>query len=185
VTFGTGQTEHFDRVILACHADQALRLLQDPRPDEARLLGAFRYQPNTATLHTDTTVMPRTRLAWSSWNYEIATTGDDPATATHYWMNALQGVSDRENYFVSINRPGAIDPSRVLRRLEYDHPLFDLAALAAQPQLPGLNAAALGSSGTFFAGSYFRYGFHEDALLSAHQVAGLLIGRDPWPEGEK
>ena len=183
VTFGSGTTEHFDRVILACHADQALRLLQDPRPDESRLLGAFRYQPNLATLHTDTSVMPRTRLAWSSWNYEIASPlGDEGSTATHYWMNSLQGVSDRENYFVSINRPQAIDPARVLARIPYEHPLFDLAALSAQPALPGLNAAARGSTETYFAGSYFRYGFHEDALLSAHQLATLLLGRYPWPK---
>jgi predicted NAD/FAD-binding protein len=181
VTFGSGTTERFDRVILACHADQALRLLQDPRPDESRLLGSFRYQPNLATVHTDTSVMPRTRLAWSSWNYEIASpSGDVGSTATHYWMNSLQGVSDRENYFVSINRPQAIDPTRVLARIPYEHPLFDLAALAAQPALPGLNGAALGTTGTFFAGSYFRYGFHEDALLSAHQLATLLMERDPW-----
>lgn len=183
VTSGHGAPEHFDQVILACHADQALRLLQDPRPDETRLLGAFRYQPNIATLHTDASVMPRTRLAWSSWNYEIASGGDDPAAATHYWMNALQGVSDRENYFVSINRPEAIDPARVLRRIPCEHPLFDLAALAAQPQLPGLNAAALNTTGTYFAGSYFRYGFHEDALLSAYNLSTLLLGRDPWPMG--
>ena len=184
VTSGNGTAEHFDQVILACHADQALRLLQDPRPDETRLLGAFRYQPNIATLHTDAAVMPRTRLAWSSWNYEIASGGDDPATATHYWMNALQGVSDRENYFVSINRPEAIDPARVLRRIPCEHPLFDLAALAAQPELPGLNAAARKTTGTYFAGSYFRYGFHEDALLSAYNLSALLLGRDPWPVGK-
>jgi predicted NAD/FAD-binding protein len=181
VTAASGATEHFDHVILACHADQALRLLQDPRPDEAQLLGAFRYQPNLATLHTDAAVMPRTRLAWSSWNYEIAGGGADPATATHYWMNALQGVSERENYFVSINRPEAIDPARVLRRIPCEHPLFDLAALAAQPRLPGLNAAARKTTETYFAGSYFRYGFHEDALLSAYNLAALLLGRDPWP----
>jgi predicted NAD/FAD-binding protein len=182
VTFGSGTTERFDRVILACHADQALHLLQDPRPDESRLLGAFRYQPNVATVHTDTSVMPRARLAWSSWNYEIASpAGDEGSTATHYWMNSLQGVSDRENYFVSINRPQAIHPARVLARIPYEHPLFDLGALAAQAGLPGLNAAARGTTQTFFAGSYFRYGFHEDALLSAHQLATLLLEKDPWP----
>ena len=119
----------------------------------------------------------------SSWNYEIASPlGDEGSTATHYWMNSLQGVSDRENYFVSINRPQAIDPARVLARIPYEHPLFDLAALSAQPALPGLNAAARGSTETYFAGSYFRYGFHEDALLSAHQLATLLLGRYPWPK---
>jgi predicted NAD/FAD-binding protein len=95
-------------------------------------------------------------------------------------MNSLQGVSDRQNYFVSINRPWAIDARRVLRTLAYEHPLFNLGALHAQKDLPRLNASALGTTDTYFAGSYFRYGFHEDALLSAVQLSELLLGRDPW-----
>jgi len=178
-----GTTETFDRVILACHGDQALRLLAGPTADEFRLLGAFRYQPNIATVHTDAAVMPRARLAWSSWNYEIAR--DDAgrvSTATHYWMNSLQGVSDRENYFVSINRPEAIDPTRVIRTIAYEHPLFSLAAIRAQEELPRLNAAARGTTETYFAGSYFRYGFHEDGLLSAFDLSALLLGGDPWAQ---
>jgi len=183
VMTSTGTAQQFDQVILACHGDQALRLLVEPTADETRLLGEFKYQPNVATLHTDPTVMPRTRLAWSSWNYEI---NRDPATggistATHYWMNSLQGVSDRENYFVTINRPEAIAPDKVLRRIAYEHPLFSLGALRAQAGLPALNAAARGTTGTFFAGAWQRYGFHEDGLLSAHRLSELLLGRDPWP----
>jgi predicted NAD/FAD-binding protein len=181
VTTGGGREQAFDGVILACHADQALRLLADPTPDEGRLLGAFGYQRNTATLHTDARVMPRTRRAWASWNYEI--NRDDTgavATATHYWMNSLQGVSDRADYFVSINRPGAVDPARVLRTVDYEHPLFNLGSLRAQAGLPGLNRDARGKTATFFAGSYFRHGFHEDALLSAADLCGLLLERDPW-----
>src|SRR6185295_16462664 len=108
--------------------DQALRLLGDATPRERRTLAEFKYQPNIATLHTDASVMPRTRLAWSSWNYEIARNGtrSGVSTATHYWMNSLQGVSDRENYFVTINRPESIDPRKVLRRIDYEHPLFSL-----------------------------------------------------------
>ena len=129
--------------------------------------------------------MPRTRLAWSSWNYAIAR---DPAggisAATHYWMNSLQGVSDRENYFVSINRSEAIDPSKVLRQtIAYEHPLFSLGAMRAQAGLPGLNAAARGTTETYFAGSYFRYGFHEDAFRSAANLSELLLGGDPWTTG--
>ncbi|QYM79289.1 hypothetical protein K0B96_01330 [Horticoccus luteus] len=97
-------------------------------------------------------------------------------------MNSLQGVSDRENYFVSLNRAEAIDPRRILRTLAYDHPLFDLAALRAQPHLPRLNALAADTTRTFFAGSYFRYGFHEDALLSAVQLSTQLLGCDPWAQ---
>ena len=175
-------TEHtFDRVILASHADQSLQLLAAPTPDEARLLRTFKYQPNVATVHTDTSVMPRRRLAWSSWNYEIV---HDPAgrvsTATHYWMNRLQGVSDRENYFVSINRPESIAPDRVVRRIDYEHPLFSLDAVRAQAEIPALNAAARGTTETYFAGAWQRYGFHEDGLLSAVRLSEQLLGRDPW-----
>jgi len=181
LTTGDGTTARFDRVILACHGDQALRLLADPTPAERRVLAEFRYQPNPATVHTDARVMPRTRLAWSSWNYEINRGPDGrPATATHYWMNSLQGVSERENYFVSIGRPEAIDPARVLRRIAYEHPLFSLGAVRAQGEIPALNAAAQGSTETYYAGAWQRYGFHEDGLLSAVRVAELLLGRDPW-----
>ncbi len=176
-----GTVETFDKVILACHGDQALRLLAAPTFEEDRLLREFHYQPNIATVHTDPRVMPRTRRAWSSWNYEI---GRDARghreTATHYWMNSLQGVSDRENYFVSINRPEAVDPDRVIRRINYEHPLFSLGAVQAQAQIPALNAAARGGTETYFAGAWQRYGFHEDGLFSAVRVAELLLGRDPW-----
>jgi predicted NAD/FAD-binding protein len=181
LTTGNGATERFERVILACHGDQALRLLADPTPAERRILAEFRYQPNAATVHTDAGVMPRTRLAWSSWNYEINRGPDGrAATATHYWMNRLQGVSERVNYFVSIGRPEAIDPARVLRRIAYEHPLFSLGAVRAQAEIPALNAAARGSTETYYAGAWQRYGFHEDGLLSAVRVAELLLGRDPW-----
>ncbi len=181
VMTSNGEAHHFDHVILACHGDQALRLLVNPTPEEARLLREFKYQPNIATLHTDAAVMPRTRLAWSSWNYEIApTAGGGSSTATHYWMNSLQGVSDRENYFVTINRPESIAPGKVLRRIHYEHPLFSLDAVAAQAGIPALNAAARGTSETYFAGAWQRYGFHEDGLLSAVRLSELLLGRDPW-----
>ena len=142
----------------------------------------FRYLPNVATLHTDRTVMPRTRLAWSSWNYEVNHTPDEqPSTATHYWMNSLQGVSDREDYFVSINRPEAINPAKVLRRINYEHPLFSVGAIRAQNAIPRLNASATGTTETYFAGAWQRYGFHEDGLFSAHRLCEQLLGRDHWP----
>ncbi len=177
----SGQAQVFDHVILACHGDQALRLLANPTLAEARVLSAFRYQSNMATLHTDASVMPRTRLAWSSWNYELnREKSGRVSSATHYWMNSLQGVSDRENYFVSINRPEAIAPERVLRRIEYEHPLFSLEAVRAQAEIPGLNAAAHGGTETYFAGAWQRFGFHEDGLLSAVRVCEQVLGRDPW-----
>jgi|UniRef100_UPI00404958AF uncharacterized protein len=177
-----GEVEKFDRVILACHGDQALRLLDAPTYAEQAVLREFRYLPNVATLHTDRTVMPRTRLAWSSWNYEVNHTPDEqPSTATHYWMNSLQGVSDREDYFVSINRPEAINPAKVLRRINYEHPLFSVGAIRAQNAIPRLNASATGTTETYFAGAWQRYGFHEDGLFSAHRLCEQLLGRDPWP----
>jgi len=179
-----GAVEVYDRVILACHADQALRLIAGPTPDELRLLREFRYQPNTATVHTDSSVMPRTRRAWASWNYELARdAAGGLSAATHYWMNSLQGVSDRENYFVSINRSEAVDPAKIIRMIAYEHPLFNLGAIQAQAELPRLNAAARGTTETYFAGSYFRYGFHEDALQSAAAVCELLLDGDPWAGG--
>ncbi len=185
VTTATGTAHTFEKVVLACHGDQALRLLQNPTDAEHRLLSAFHYQPNTATLHTDASVMPRTRLAWSAWNYEIARdSAGAVSTATHYWMNKLQGVSDRENYFVTINRPESINPAKVLKRIAYDHPLFSLAATAAQAELPALNQAALGTTETFYAGAWQRHGFHEDGLHSAHRLAAQILARDPWPESK-
>lgn len=182
IATSSGALETFDRVILACHGDQALRLLERPNPSEFRLLSEFKYQPNVATLHTDTSVMPKTRLAWSSWNYEIAPSSAGVAsTATHYWMNSLQGVSDRENYFVTINRPDAIAREKVLRRIDYEHPLFSLGAVRAQSEIPALNANAVGTTETYFAGAWQRYGFHEDGLLSAVRVSEQILGRDPWP----
>jgi predicted NAD/FAD-binding protein len=125
--------------------------------------------------------MPRTRRAWASWNYTLVRGAHGGfAPATHYWMNRLQGVSEREQYFVSIERPGDIEPARVLRRIGYAHPRFTRKAVRAQEELPGLNAAASGSTETYFAGSYFRYGFHEDAFLSAMQLGEQLLQRDPW-----
>jgi predicted NAD/FAD-binding protein len=181
VTTSDGRCERFDAVILATQADQALALLADPTLSERDVLGRFRYQPNTATLHTDESVMPRTRRAWASWNYETAF-GEDGrlAPATHYWMNRLQGVSDRKNYFVSINRPEKIAPERVLKRIAYSHPLFDLGAIHAQKRLPVLNRRAAGTTETYFAGSYFRNGFHEDAFMSVVSLSELMLGRDPW-----
>ncbi len=177
-----GSAGRFDRVILACHPDQSLALLDHPTPAEGRLLAQFRYLSNTATLHTDATVMPRTRLAWSSWNYEInRSAAGHISTATHYWMNSLQGVSDRENYFVSIGRPESIAAEKVLRRIAYEHPLFNLGAIRAQEEIPGLNASAEGTTETYFVGAWQRYGFHEDGLFSAHRLCTQLLGRDPWP----
>ena len=181
VTMADGLTQRFDRVIMAAHGHESLALLADPTPDESRLLAEFQYQANTATLHTDDSVMPRTRRAWSAWNYSLARDREgrlDPATI--YWMNRLQGVSDRENYFVSINGTARIDPAKVLRTIAYEHPLFTLGAVRAQTEIPGLNARAAGTTETYFCGAWTRYGFHEDGLLSAVNLSRQLLDGDPW-----
>jgi uncharacterized protein len=181
VMTASGSAQSFDKLILACHGDQALRLLTNPTFDEARLLTEFRCQANIATVHTDPTVMPRKRLAWSSWNYELnRDAAGRVSAATHYWMNSLQGVSDRENYFVTINRPEAIAPEKVIRRINYEHPLFSLGAVRAQAEIPALNAAARRTTETYFAGAWQRYGFHEDGLFSAVRLCEQLLERDPW-----
>jgi predicted NAD/FAD-binding protein len=180
LTFADGSTESADKLILACHGDQALRLLEDPTAAERRLLSPFKYQPNTATVHTDAAIMPATRRCWASWNYRIASHPDRPPQPTiHYWMNRLQGVSERQNYFVSLNADAEIDQTKVLRRIQYEHPLFNRAAVAAQRELPELNAIAA-SQTTFYAGAWFKYGFHEDGLTSALDCARAITREDPW-----
>jgi len=180
-------TARFDQVIFACHAPAALALLgADATAEERRLLGAFRYQPNRVTLHTSAAVMPRTRLAWSAWNYRLdapagaAADDNDLRVSTHYWMNRLQGVSDRRNYFVTLDGEHLLPPDAILRRFDEEHPLFDVPASQAQPEVPALNAAAIGRTETYFAGAWQRYGFHEDGILSAHTLATLLLGHDAW-----
>ena len=171
-----GDVREFDKVILACHADQALAMLAEPTDTEARLLRGFKYQPNTATLHTDPSFMPRTRRCWASWNYRIS---PDGSPSTHYWMNSLQGVSDRVNYFVSLNCHAEIAPDRVLRRIDYEHPLFNLPAIAAQKELPALNRISPDQT-TYFAGAWFKYGFHEDGFTSGLDCARAVTGDAIW-----
>ena len=174
-----GATHAFDRAILAAHADESLALLARPTTLQEKLLSAFRYQANETLLHTDTTVMPTRKLAWAAWNYRMEPSGEGERPSTHYWMNRLQGVSDRESFFVSLNYADRIDPAKVLWRTNYTHPIFDRAALAAQHHLPSINAESRDQR-VFFCGSYFRYGFHEDALASAVQCTHAVCGEDPW-----
>jgi predicted NAD/FAD-binding protein len=172
VTDESGHTAHYDRAILACHADQALTMLQGADDYERAALSEFKYQPNTALVHTDESVMPRTSLCWSSWNYRVNYTADarlQPATI--YWINRLQGIDSQRNYFVSINGEDSLKPQSVLHRIHYEHPLFNDGAIRAQRELPQLNQR---HTGIYFAGSYFRYGFHEDAFSSALNLSRLL-----------
>jgi uncharacterized protein len=168
-------TEHFDQLVLACHSDQALALLEDATPSERALLGAIRYQPNVAVLHTDANVMPRARRAWAAWNYERAADAprEQAGVCLHYWINRLQPLPFAREVFVSLNPARPLEESAVLGRFEYEHPVFDLAAIDAQRRLPEIQ----GQHHTWFCGAWTGYGFHEDGLRSGLQVAQALDAR--------
>lgn len=163
--------ELFDKVIFASHADQTLQMLDNPNIDEKRLLSVFHYEKNTATIHTDESIMPKIKKVWSSWNYRIEEQNGKRIPTTIYWMNKLQQVSNNKNYFVSINALSeSIDPQKIIKLINYEHPLFDVAAIRAQAELQKLN-----EKGPFyFCGSYFKYGFHEDAYKSAVELCAKL-----------
>lgn len=169
VVTSDGIKHSFDHVVLACHADEALALLDDASPKERELLGAFKYQRNETLLHTDTAVMPVHRKCWASWNYRI----DSKGASTHYWMNSLQDVSKKQQYFVTLNGSHLVSEEKILKRMTYHHPLFDLKSLQAQADLPLLNQAS-SDNRVFFCGSYFGFGFHEDALVSSINLAKIL-----------
>lgn len=170
-----GQRDTFDHVVIATHADQALAMLADPTPDERTLLGAFRYQRNRAVLHQDQRFMPRRRAAWASWNY-IGGRGGGAACFT-YWMNRLQHIPNTTPLFVTLNPPEKPAPEMVVHREDYDHPIFDAKALAAQSRLWQLQ----GMRRTWFCGAHFGAGFHEDGLQAGLAVAEQLGGvRRPW-----
>jgi uncharacterized protein len=175
-----GAPEAFLKVIFASHADQTLRLLAEPTSLEHELLSPFKYQANSTVLHTDGRFLPKTRACRASWNYLIQPVpGGGFRTTTHYWMNSLQGISDKVDYYVSLNADDMIDPAKILKRIAYEHPLFDLPAIEAQKRLPELNRLDRDQT-TYFCGSYFRYGFHEDAFGSAVSLCRDLLGGEPW-----
>lgn len=170
----------FAAVVLAAHADDSLALLDQPTAAETSVLGAFGYQANRAVLHGDTRLMPRRRRAWAAWNYfgqSIADAGADREhLAVSYWMNRLQPLATTRDLFVTLNPP--VEPASVLADIAYAHPVFDAAAIAAQHRLGALQ----GQGGVFYAGSYFGFGFHEDACASG-LAAGVMAGADlPWAD---
>lgn len=157
-----GPIERYDHVFFACHADEALRMLADPSPAEREILGALPFQRNEAVLHTDTSLLPRHRLAWAAWNYHVLPEQGQRVALT-YNMNILQGLNSRHTFCVTLNRSDSIDPRRVLRRLTYDHPLFTPAGIVAQQRHHEIS----GVHRTHYCGAYWRYGFHEDGVVSA------------------
>ncbi len=172
----SGRAWRFDHVVIGAHADHALALLEDPAPEETRLLGAFRYSRNLAVLHTDRALMPRRRAAWGAWNH-IGRRDDPQAGCVTYWMSRLQHLTGAPELFVTLNPSRPVAPEAVIHTDIYDHPLFDGAALAAQEELWALQ----GVRRTWFCGSYFGHGFHEDGLQSGLAAAEQLGGvRRPW-----
>jgi len=170
----TGRERKFDALVIGAHANEALSMLHDADDMERRLLGAFRYTDNKAVLHRDTRLMPKRRQVWSSWNYMGAA---EAGASVTYWMNSLQPLKINFPLFVTVNPKRDPDPSTVFREFDYAHPFYDLAALNAQEELWQLQ----GRRHTWFCGSYFGYGFHEDALQSGLAAAEDIGGvRRPW-----
>jgi len=170
-------TEHFDEVVMACHSDQSLALLADPTTAERKVLGAIRYHRNRAVLHTDTTVLPTRRRAWAAWNYERAAGragSEEPVAAClHYLLNRLQPLPFSTPVLVSLNPTSEPRAGTVLGEYDYAHPVFDVAAIAAQQYVAELQ----GTRSTWFCGAWTRYGFHEDGLMSGLAVCEGLKAR--------
>ncbi len=174
--------ESFDHVVLACHSDQALRLLADASASEAAVLGQLAYQPNEAVLHTDESVLPRRRACWAGWNYSLDGRSADCPVPVTYQMNLLQGFTDAPcQFLVTLNRTDHIDPAKIIRRVPYEHPQYGPTALSAQArwsEISGLNR-------TSYCGAYWRYGFHEDGLISGMRVAAQFGCLPPWAVATK
>lgn len=174
-----GRRLRFDALVLGCHGDEALALIEAPTELERELLGAFRYQPNRVYLHSDPTLMPRRRRVWSSWNY-LRGPGEDPSgpVTVTYWMNRLQDLPTERAIFVSLNPARPPRDETLIAELSYDHPVFDSRAIAAQRRM----AEIQGRDRIWFAGAYLGYGFHEDGLRSALEVAAALGVPAPWTQ---
>jgi predicted NAD/FAD-binding protein len=162
VRLKNGTVEGFDQVFIACHSDQALKLLSDPSHEEREILGAISYQANEALLHTDTSLMPHRPLAWAAWNYHLPIEQYERVTVT-YNMNILQSLDAPAQFLLTLNRNDDVDPRKVLGRYVYHHPVYDTGAVAAQARRPEIN----GVRRTYYCGAYWGYGFHEDGVKSA------------------
>jgi predicted NAD/FAD-binding protein len=168
LTAKDGTEEQFDQVVIGAHADEALQLLADPSDEEKANLGAWRYQPNEVTLHTSTDHLPPEPKQWASWNF-IREGGDarDRPVRISYYMNRLQRLEAEQNYVVTLNAGSSIPEESIINRTTLTHPLYSKTSIASQPRLRAMN----GQRHTWFCGSYFGYGFHEDAVQSAVEVA--------------
>ncbi len=166
-----GGWERFDQIVLATHPDQALAVLANSSPQEREVLGAIRYQPNRAVLHTDTSVLPRQRSAWAAWNYERGAADRDAGVCLHYWLNRLQPLPWTQPVMVSLNPVREIARNQIMGEYEYDHPVFDRAAIEAQASVSELQ----GQRHTWYCGAWTGYGFHEDGLKAGQRVGHRLL----------
>jgi predicted NAD/FAD-binding protein len=172
-----GHWEVFDEVVFATHSDDSLAMLADPTPTESAALGAVRYQPNTAVLHADARAMPKRRVTWSSWNYTEREGHEGGPIDLTYWMNCLQPIPESDPLFVTLNSRAPIDESLIYDTAEFRHPVYDLAALAAQGTVRAMN----GQNNTWFCGAWMKNGFHEDGYASAIDVVEAMAERDAAP----
>ena len=172
-----GDTHHFDDVVFACHADQALAMITDANSEEKRILSAFAYQPNRAVLHSDLSFMPKNKEAWASWVYLAdEQSGSGTGVSLSYWMNNLQPLPTKQTVIVTLNPGHEPDPALVYDDHHFEHPVFDAAAIRSQSEITTLQ----GQNHLWFCGAYQRYGFHEDGLLSAVTMAGKMGIDPPW-----
>lgn len=171
-----GREEIYDQVVIAAHGDEALAMLRDASDAEKAVLGAFKYQKNRAVLHRDASLMPRRKSAWASWSYRASTKEAAGNVSLTYWMNRLQSIDAAHPLFVTLNPLREPNPAKTFASFDYEHPIFDHAAIAAQAKLPSIQ----GNGNIWFCGSYARYGFHEDGLMSALDVANRIGIQAPW-----
>lgn len=167
------EAESFDYIFMACHSDQALRLLGDALPVERQVLAAIPYQSNEAILHTDESLMPKRKLAWAAWNYHMPRAGG-PTMSVTYHLNRLQGLNTTNQYFVTLNSEQRIRPSAILKKIKYEHPVFNARSVEAQKRHGEIN----GLNRTFYCGAYWRNGFHEDGVVSALAALTHFYARD-------
>ena len=162
ITLSSGKQQIFDQVFMATHSDQALQLLKDASNTEKEILGSIPYQQNEAVLHTDTNLLPKRKLAWAAWNYHILQNTQDRVALT-YNMNILQALQSKKTFCVTLNNSHAIDESKIIKRVEYAHPVFTPKGVQSQQRQAEIN----GINRTYFCGAYWRFGFHEDGVWSA------------------
>ena len=171
-----GSVHRFDAVVFATHSDQALSLLADPSDTERELLGAIPYQPNEAVLHTDRSLLPRRRRAWASWNYHVCE-GEVGRPTVTYHMNRLQSLGSAEEFCLTLNRTEAIDPTKIIRTIQYAHPVYTRAGVRAQERVDEIS----GRRRTHYCGAYWGWGFHEDGVVSGVRVAREIGAREALP----